>query len=98
MAQDINIDVDLIVKEYGKYYENAGQNKSRIKRALMQEPETVHKYATRIKTSDTVYKMANEEWDDVLQPFRLDFEPSGGIKFIPNKIELFCLNDRKLIK
>jgi len=49
---------------------------------------TLEKYATHINTGDDIYKMTNEEWEDVLQPFRIQFEPKGSMKFIPNKIEL----------
>lgn len=83
-----NINVDLIVQEYGRFYEKSGQGMDRLKRALMQPAKTLETYTTHINTSDDIYKMTNEEWEDVLQPFRIQFEPKGAIKFIPNKIEL----------
>lgn len=90
MADNINtrINVDLILEEYGRFYENSGQGMDRLKRALMVPATTLEKYATRINTHDDIYKMTTEEWEDVLQPFRIQFEPKAGVKFIPNSIVL----------
>ena len=85
---DTKINVDLILEEYGRFYENSGQGMDRLKRALMVPATTLENYATRINTKDDIYKMATEEWEDVLQPFRIQFEPKAGVKFIPNAIVL----------
>ena len=85
---DTKINVDLILEEYGRFYENSGQGMDRLKRALMVPATTLEKYATRINTKDDIYKMTTEEWEDVLQPFRIQFEPKAGVKFIPNAIVL----------
>ena len=59
MADNINtrINVDLILEEYGRFYENSGQGMDRLKRALMVPATTLEKYATRINTHDDIYKM-----------------------------------------
>ena len=63
-------------------------NMDRLRRALTVPATTLEKYATRINTKDDIYKMATDEWEDVLQPFRIQFEPKAGVKFIPNAIVL----------
>ena len=85
---ETKINVDLILEEYGRFYENSGQGMDRLKRALMVPATTLENYATRINTKDDIYKMTTEEWEDVLQPFRIQFEPKAGVKFIPNAIIL----------
>ena len=96
------IDTQFIVTEYGNIYEKNGQNLDRIKRALLQSAVT-EKFATHKRIDDDVYKMANDTFRSVLQPFRHSFEPIGGVDFFPNKIELqhikvdVCLNPDAII-
>jgi len=79
--------IEQILKEYGHYYEDAGQNLSRLKRAFMQPSETLQ-YATTIPTNDTIFKLANPLFQPVLQAFQRGFTPRGAVKFVPNPIEL----------
>lgn len=79
---------DKIVKEYGKYYEKAGQNRQRLVRALMTPAVTLEKNAHHIPTEETIYKAGNFETSSVIQPFTPDFTPMGGMEFIPNAIPL----------
>jgi hypothetical protein len=79
--------IEQILDEYGRYYENAGQNLTRLKRAFMQPSETL-KYATSIPTNDTIFKLANPMFQPVLQAFQRGFTPRGEVKFVPNPIEL----------
>ena len=79
--------IEQILEEYGRYYEDAGQNLTRLKRAFMQPSETLQ-YATSIPTSDTIFKLANPLFQPVLQAFQRNFTPRGAVKFIPNPIEL----------
>ncbi len=83
-----NIDIDFIVEEYGKIYQQRGQGLDRIKRALIQKSETLERFATHKRITDDIYEMANDEFQPVLQPFRVPFEPTGGVKFHPNPIVL----------
>ncbi|MBR4536180.1 MAG: hypothetical protein IKO62_05930 [Bacteroidales bacterium] len=85
---ETNINTDFIVEEYGRIYQQRGQGLNRIKRALIQKAETLEKYATHKPLTDDIYEMANDEFQPVLQPFRVAFEPTGGVKFHPNKIVL----------
>ena len=85
---ETKITTDLIVEEYGRIYQQRGQGLDRIKRALIQKSETLEKYATHKRITDDIYEMANDEFLPVLQPFRVPFEPQGGVKFHPNKIDL----------
>lgn len=87
MPEQRTIDASFIRDEYGHIYENSGQGMDRIKRALIQKAET-DKYAHHIRITDDIYKMANDKFKSVLQPFRVRFEPQGGVQFFPNKIEL----------
>lgn len=77
-----------ILQEYGTYYLNEGQNKQRLIRTLVQPSETLDKYARKIKTDDTIYRMANYTFGDVVRPFRAQFEASSDIEFHPNEIVL----------
>jgi len=79
--------IEQILAEYGRYYEDAGQNLSRLKRGFMQPSETLQ-YATTIPTNDTIFKLANPLFQSVLQAFQRGFTPRGAVKFIPNPIEL----------
>ncbi|MBQ6155795.1 MAG: hypothetical protein IJK22_04255 [Bacteroidales bacterium] len=82
------INTDFIVEEYGRIYQQRGQGMDRIKRALIQKAVTLEKYATHKRLTDDIYEMANDEFQPVLQSFRVPFEPKGGVKFHPNKIVL----------
>jgi hypothetical protein len=78
--------VEQILEEYGRYYENSGQNLTRLKRGFMQPSETL-KYATSMPTDDTIFKLAHPIFQPVLQAFQRGFTARGGVKFIPNPIE-----------
>ena len=82
------INTDFIVEEYGRIYQQRGQGLDRIKRALIQKAETLERFATHKRITDDIYEMANDEFQPVIQPFRVPFEPKGGVKFHPNKINL----------
>ncbi len=80
--------ITQIVSEFGQYYVKEGQNRSRLIRSLQQMPETLEKYARHIRTTETVYRMANYRHGSVLQPFTTTFNPVSEIEFIPNEIKL----------
>ena len=82
------ITIEKILSEYGRYYEQAGQNRNRLFRALMQAPETLEKLSTSVKTDDTIYRMANFQFEKLMQPFKKAFTPKGGVEFFPNEIRL----------
>lgn len=88
MPELTNINTDFIVNEYGRIYQQRGQGIDRIKRALIQKAETLERFAAHKRITDDIYEMANDEFQPVLQPFRVQFEPMGGVEFHPNKIML----------
>lgn len=86
----MSIETTDIVKEYGAYYIDGGQNKSRLMRQLLFGRETT-KYARTIKTDDTVYRLAGSSMTSVVQGFQKAFTPKGELKFVPNPIQLYKL-------
>ena len=79
-----------IVTEYGAYYINSGQNMARLKRLLLFGRETT-KLATKIKTDNTVYRLAQSVMTRLVQAFQKSWTPKGDMTFTPNPIELFHL-------
>lgn len=79
-----------IVIEYGAYYIAGGQNEQRLKRLLLFGRETT-KYATQVKTDDTVYRLAKSTISSLVQSFQKSFTPKGDVTFTPNPIQLFKL-------
>jgi len=84
----MSIIVTDIVREYGAYYINSGQNMARLNRLLLFGRETT-KIARQIKTDDTVYRLAESNITSLVQPFQKTWTPKGNITFVPNPIELF---------
>lgn len=84
------ITITNIVSEYGAYYIAGGQNEKRLMRLLLFGRETV-KYARKIKTNDTVYRLANSKMTNLVQGFQKAYTPKGDLAFEPNPIQLFKL-------
>lgn len=82
------MDVKEIVKAFGAYYQNSGQNTKRILLALLQGAETP-KYMTRIKTDDTIFRLAQGHMKKLVQPFRKGWHPSNAASFTPNELKLY---------
>lgn len=82
------INVQDIVTEYGAYYIQGGQNEQRLKRLLLFGRETT-KFATQIKTNDTVYRLAQSSITSLVQSFQKSFTPKGEVTFTPHPIPLF---------
>lgn len=82
------VNIDLILEEYGRLYQKRGQNISRIHRAFIQGPETLEKHFTHMNIEDDVYEGANDIFEEIVQPYRTEFEAKGGIKMVPNVIVL----------
>ncbi|MBK6285798.1 MAG: hypothetical protein IPF54_26785 [Draconibacterium sp.] len=66
----------------------AGQNKKRILNMLSQGSEIV-KYATPIKTDDTIFRLANATFHSLVQPFQKTFTQKGGVDIVPNEIRQY---------
>lgn len=82
------ITIDKILEEYGNLYQKRGQGMNSIRRAMLQGSETLEKHFTHISSDDDVMELANDFFEEVVQPFREEFEDKGGVKFVPNKIVL----------
>ena len=83
-----NFDQSKLLTEYGEYYLKSGQNKNRLIRSLVQPAVTLERYARRITTEETTYRMANYDFGKVIQPFKKEFTPISSITFFPNTINL----------
>ena len=79
-----------IVKEYGAYYIDAGQNKKRLL-SLMRQGRELTNYTTPIRTNDTIYRLGNAAFKSIVQPFQKTFTQKGGVEFTPNEIRVFNL-------
>ena len=86
----MSITVSDIVREYGAYYENAGQNKNRILSLLTQGRELTG-FCTPIKTDNTIFRLSNAAFQSLVQPFQKSFTQKGGATFTPNEIRVFNL-------
>ena len=76
------INASAIVAEYGAYYIKGGQNEKRLMRLLLFGRETV-KYARKIKTDDTVYRLASSKMKSLVQGFQKAWTPKGELLFEP---------------
>jgi len=86
----MSITVSSIVSEYGAYYIDAGQNKKRLL-SLMTQGRELEKFATPIKTNDTIYRLGNASFNSLVQPFQKTFTQKGGLTIVPNEIRVFNL-------
>ncbi len=74
--------------EYGKYYLKEGQNRQRLHRALLQMPVTLERHARHIRTTETLYRMANYTFGSLIRPFKATFQPNSNVEFFANEIVL----------
>ncbi len=85
----MSITVTDIVQQYGAYYENAGQNRTRLLGVPFRKSQTLAIPGIRhIDTEDTVYKLANPIYKSLLQQYQKSFTAKGGVDFHPNEIRL----------
>lgn len=85
---EAKITTDKILEEYGRLYQKRGQGMHSIRRAMLQGSVTLEKHFTHITSDDDVMELANDFFEEVIQPFREEFEDKGGVRFVPNKIVL----------
>ena len=84
----MSITTTEIIEEYGAYYIDAGQNKKRILQMLTQGRELTG-FATPIKTDDTIFRLANATFRELVQPFQKTFTQKGGVELVPNEIRQY---------
>lgn len=82
------MDVSEIKIAYGAYYENSGQNRSRIRTMLTQGLVTPG-ICTPVKTDDTIFKLAQFSTSSIVQAFQKGWTPKHVGAFTPNALELF---------
>lgn len=80
-----SVSVSEIIKAFGAYYIDSGQNLKNILRILTQGSVTPS-YMSQVKTDDSVFRMATYEIGEIVQPFTKDWNPSDPGKFKPNEI------------
>ncbi|MCF8219660.1 MAG: hypothetical protein K9J21_11865 [Bacteroidales bacterium] len=78
---------DEIIATYGDYYVDGGQNQRNLTRNYYARTET-EQVATGQRTDNTVYRMAEAEMTEVLQPYQSEFTSKGAANFHPRPIEL----------
>jgi hypothetical protein len=61
-----------------------------VKRLLLFGRETV-KLATKVKTEDTVFRLAQSSVTSLVQAFQKSWTPKGDVTFTPNPIQLYNL-------
>ena len=65
------VTIEKIIEEYGKYYLNSGQNKSRLHGVPFIQSETLNIPGMRhLNIKDTIYQMANPVFTKLLQQRR----------------------------
>lgn len=81
-----SVSISELVKAFGAYYIDSGQNMKNILRMLTQGSVTPS-YMSQVKTNDSVFRMATYALGEIVQPFTKDWNPSDPGKFIPNEIQ-----------
>lgn len=82
------MDIQEIISAFGAYYENSGQNQTRVKKMLTQGLVTPG-LCMPVKTDDTVFKLAKLSLQHVVQPFQKGWTPRNAAAITPNEIRLF---------
>ena len=82
------MNVQEIIDAFGAYYENSGQNQTRVKKMLTQGLVTPG-LCMPVKTDDTVFKLAKLSLQHVVQPFQKGWTPRNAAAITPNEIRLF---------
>lgn len=83
------VTIDQIITEFGRYYQNSGQNQSRLIGVPFVEGRTLKIPGIRhINTKDTIYQVANPIFAKLLQQYQRAFTNKGGVEFHPNEIQL----------
>jgi hypothetical protein len=77
-----------IITEFGAYYINQGQNAARIVEILNQKFGTEDAF-TSVVTDDTVWRGAQSDIGELLQPFQKAWTPKGEVGFTPIEIKQY---------
>jgi len=82
------MNIQEIIAAFGAYYENSGQNQTRVKNMLTQGLVTPG-ICMPVKTDDTVFKLAKLSLQHIVQPFQKGWTPRNASAITPNEIRLF---------
>lgn len=85
---DVTLDVDQLVAEFGAYYQNAGQNVSRLSNLNYASTNTASYFGLQL-TEDTIFDTSLTDIGEVQQSYQDDFTPKGDLNFKPVRIQLF---------
>jgi hypothetical protein len=82
------MEISELLTAFGSYYEQAGQNVTRIKRLLTQGIETPA-ICTPLKTDDTIFRLSQLHMTRIVQPFQQGWTPINSAAFTPNELRLY---------
>ena len=82
------MNISDVIVEFGAYYQNGGQNASRIVKQMTVKSVTESLFQTRV-TDETEYRAAEGRIGELLQPFQNEFTPKGTIEFLAVAIKAY---------
>lgn len=82
------MDVSSVITEFGAYYQNAGQNASRLYRLLRAQFATLMLFKLII-TDDEIWRASKTTIGRLLQPFQKGWTPVPGVGFSPVEIRQY---------
>lgn len=82
------MDVSEISSAFGAYYENAGQNMTRIL-GMLSQGQVTPGFCTPIKTDDTIFKLSQLTLGKIVQSFQKAWTPKNAAAFTPNELRLY---------
>jgi len=83
----MSLNTQEILKQFGAYYLEEGQNMERLRSAIRQ-PSVTASYARSLITESDMYRSANSILGEVIQQFQKKFTEKGQLDFLPNEIPL----------
>jgi hypothetical protein len=82
------LNVTDLVAEFGAYYQNNGQNVSRLNELTYATTNTASYFGLQL-TNDTIFDSSLSDIGEVQQAYQDSFTPKGDVNFAPVRIELF---------
>lgn len=82
------MEISAIIAEWGAYYRQQGQNKTRLLQLLRRALESEAIF-TSVVTDETLYEAARVSFGRIVQAYQKKFTPINPLKFEPLKLEMF---------
>ena len=82
------MDIQDVLAEYGAYYQQRGQNISRLYQVLRRKLASEDIFTTQV-TDDTIWEAAQVMYGRLVQAYQKGFTPINPLKFSPVKITMF---------